>query len=116
MDLLDPRQLSDRWHGLDDPPWFLDGSDDATSIVAAAVRRTPEMPGVDGVTRGRHAEREDRRTPRRTGMTTTDDNKAIVRRFVDEIFVKGRKDTSTSCSPTTSSPTPGRPPATRRTT
>jgi steroid delta-isomerase-like uncharacterized protein len=26
-------------------------------------------------------------------MTTTDDNKAIVRRFVDEIFVQGRKDT-----------------------
>ena len=26
-------------------------------------------------------------------MTTTDDNKAIVRRFVDEIFVHGRKDT-----------------------
>jgi hypothetical protein len=26
-------------------------------------------------------------------MTTTDDNKAIVRRFVDEIFVHGSKDT-----------------------
>ncbi len=26
-------------------------------------------------------------------MATTDDNKAIVRRFIDEIFVQGRKDT-----------------------
>src|SRR4051812_13274998 len=26
-------------------------------------------------------------------MTTTDDNKAIVRRFVDEIFVQGRRET-----------------------
>ena len=47
---------------------------------------------------------------------TTDENKAIVRRFVDEIFVQGTRTRSTSSWPTTSSPTRGRRPATRRTT
>src|SRR4029079_14144938 len=64
----------------------------------ARDRRATETLGSDGKRRASRGGRHRGGSQQEIRMSTTEQNKAIVRRFVDEIFVQGRKEVVDECS------------------